>query len=100
MCAGRRDICAEPRERFFGAFFPIGAAEALHCNGVPADCLACARGFLFDRAELPRHHRVARALEEFGELCGRVGCVFGFADPRLNLPPISHGATLYQRVER
>jgi len=97
--AGLRDFGAEPRERFIGSLFPVGAAEALRCDGVPADRFVVARSLFFDRRKFPGDHRVVRALEELGKLCRWIGCVFGFADPRLNLPPISHGAILYQRVQ-
>ena len=51
-------------------------------------------GLFFDGAEFPRHHCVARALEQFGKFCLRFRAVFRLADARLYLPPICHVGAL------
>ena len=92
--AGLRDFGAEAHKRFLGSLFPVGAAEALRSDGVPTNRFVVSSRLFLDRPKLPRHHRVARALEKLGELRGCVGAVFGFADPRLDLPPVGHGGAL------
>ncbi len=92
--AGNRQGETQPRERFFGFLFPIGTAKALSGDCVPAPRFLVVLGLLFDCGELPRHHSVASTVEKLGKLCVCVGAIFRFADPRLDLPPISHGAAL------
>jgi hypothetical protein len=90
----RWNLDAEARQRFFGLLPPVGAAESLRSNRVPAPRFVFVFGFFFDRAELPRNHCVARALVKLVEFRLRVGAVLRLANARLDLPPISHVATL------
>ena len=90
----RRQFDSESRERFFGLLPPVGATKSLRRNRVPVSRFFFMFGFLFNSAELPRNHCVARALIEFVEFRLRVGAVFRLADARLDLPPISHVGAL------
>jgi hypothetical protein len=72
----------------------LRAAKTLGSRRVPLHGLWDLTRFFAQLRQLEGHHAVARALEEFGELCRRVGRCFCLADAGLYLSPICHARAL------
>ena len=85
---------AEPSQRFFGFFLPVGAAKTLRCDGVPVAGLGGVLRFFFEGAQFPCDHRIAGSLKKLGKFRGCVSAIFGLAYPSLDLSPVSHVGVL------